>query len=208
MRIIIDGYNLIRRIPELERLDRADMEEARQALIRELSLYRGGKRHQIVVVFDGIEALHLGGSKTRDRGVTVLFSPRGKNADRLILDALRNREADVLVSADRELISAADGSEVTSVSPALFWEKVGREMYRQFKGEEGEEEDPPRRAPVGRKLSKAGGPVWGTFSGGASSIRVASNSRVCLTGRSSEGLTPALRAIHRPSGDQSSVASW
>jgi len=155
MRIIIDGYNLIRRIPELERLDRVNMEEAREALIRELSLYRGGKRHQIVVVFDGLEGLHLGGSKTRDRGVTVRFSPRGQNADRMILDALRNREADVLVSADRELTSAADGSEVTSVPPSLFWEKVGEEVYRQFKGEEGEEEGPPGREQRGRKLSKA-----------------------------------------------------
>ncbi len=153
MRIIIDGYNLIRRIPELERLDRVNMEEARETLIKELSLYRSGKRHQIVVVFDGLEALHLGGSSTRDRGVTVRFSPRGKSADQVIRDALKNREADVLVSADRELTDAADRSDVTSVSPGLFWEKVGVEMYRQFKGEE-EEGGPPERASGGRKLSK------------------------------------------------------
>jgi len=154
MRIVIDGYNLIRRIPELERLDRINMEEAREALIKELSLYRSGKRHQIIVVFDGLEALHLGGSKSKERGVTVRFSPRGKNADQLILDALKSREADVLVSADRELTDAANRSEITAVSPGMFWEKVAEEIYRQFKGEEGGEEDLPARTPRGRKLSK------------------------------------------------------
>ncbi len=36
MRIIVDGYNLIRQWPELAMLDLADLQEGRDALLREL----------------------------------------------------------------------------------------------------------------------------------------------------------------------------
>jgi len=155
MRILIDGYNLIRKIPELQKLDRTDMEEARENLIRELSFYRRGKRHRIEVIFDGAEAPRLGGSQGRQAGITVRFSPRGSSADRLILEALKNGEADVLVSADRELTDAAGRSEVTVISPGFFWDKVLEEMYRSFKGEEDQEAGVPGRGQGGRKLAKS-----------------------------------------------------
>jgi len=155
MRILIDGYNLIRKIPELQRLERIDMEEARESLIRELSVYRRGKRHRIEVIFDGAEASRLGGSQGRQAGITVRFSPRGSSADRLILEALKDGAADVLVSADRELTDAAGRSEVTAVSPGLFWDKVLEEMYRSFKGEEDQEAELPGRGQTGRKLAKS-----------------------------------------------------
>jgi hypothetical protein len=103
MRILIDGYNLIRRVPDLKRLERTDMEKARDALVRELSVYRMGKKHRICVVFDGAEAIHLGSGAEKVRGISVRFSPRGSSADQVILEAMRNNEVDVLVSADREL---------------------------------------------------------------------------------------------------------
>ena len=156
MRILIDGYNLIRKIPELQRLDRIDMEEARENLIQELSAYRRGKRHRIEVIFDGAEAPRLGGSGSRQAGITVRFSCRGSSADQLILEALKNGEADVLVSADRELTDAAGRSEVTAISPGQFWNKVLEEIYRSYKGEEDQEEGIPGKGQGGRKLTKSG----------------------------------------------------
>jgi hypothetical protein len=155
MRIVIDGYNLIRHIPDLKMLDRTDMEEARAVLVRDLSTYGAGKRHRITVVFDGAEAVHLGGSTRKEGGVTVRFSPRGLSADQVILGLIRNRDADVLVSADREIIDAARLEEVTPVNPELFWEKVQNEMYRRFKGEEEEDSVHRTRGARGRKLPKS-----------------------------------------------------
>jgi len=155
MRIIIDGYNLIRRIPDLKRIERMNMEQARETLVRELSVYRVGKNHRISVVFDGAEAVHLGGGTEKVGGITVRFSPRGSSADQLILEAIRKKETDVLVSADRELTEAAHCGETTSVSPELFWDKVQEEMYRRFKGEDFEDESEERRAKGGRRLTKA-----------------------------------------------------
>ena len=155
MRIIIDGYNLIRRVPDLKMRERTDMEQARESLVRELSVYKAGKSHRISVVFDGAEAIHLGGGTEKVGGITVRFSPRGSSADQLILEAIRKKEADILVSADRELTEAARRGEITSVSPELFWDKVQEEMYRRFKGEDLEDESEERRAKGGRRLNKA-----------------------------------------------------
>ena len=156
MRILIDGYNLIRRIPELREADRRDLAEGRDALLEQLSLYRSGKQHRITVIFDGADAIHLGGSSEKAGGISVRYSARGRNADQEIIEACRNGQADLLVSADRELTDAAARNDITAVSPDLFWDKVQDEMYRRFKGEIDEEQGGGRRqkGEGGRKLSK------------------------------------------------------
>jgi predicted RNA-binding protein with PIN domain len=155
MRILIDGYNIIRRIPELKEAERIDLEEGRKTLLEELRLYRLGKGHRITVVFDGAEAGRLGGNLEMERGITVRFSPRGSDADRLILEAVRRKEADILVSADRELSDAAVRYDITAVRPELFWDKVQEEIYRRLKGEELEEQYGGLRVEGGKKLTKA-----------------------------------------------------
>jgi predicted RNA-binding protein with PIN domain len=154
VRILIDGYNLIRRVPELNEADRVDLREGRDALFEQLASYRIGKGHHIAVVFDGAEAVHLGGSREKIRGITVRYSPRGSSADSIILEAMGNNEADMLVSADRELTDAAECSGVTSISPELFWDKVQEDMYRKLKGEEPEDSECvlPHRGTGGKKM--------------------------------------------------------
>jgi len=154
MRIVIDGYNLIRRIPELKALDRDDLEAGRERLILDLSAYRLGKGHTITVIFDGIGSTHLGGHGEKIRGVQVRFSPRGRSADSVIREMCREGRAEVVVSADREITGPAERSGATPVSPELFWDKVQDEMYRRFKGEEEPEEGKRGKGEKGRKLSK------------------------------------------------------
>jgi predicted RNA-binding protein with PIN domain len=155
MRILIDGYNLIRRVPELNKVDRMDLQEGRDALLGQLASYKAGKGHRITVVFDGADAFHLGGNREKTRGITVHYSPRGASADLVILEAIGKKEADMLVSADRELTDAAARSGVTALAPEFFWNKVQEEMYRRMKGEEPEDSGSRTRGAGGRKLSKA-----------------------------------------------------
>jgi predicted RNA-binding protein with PIN domain len=154
MRILIDGYNLIRRIPELREADRQDLAEGRDALLEQLSLYRSGRPHKISVIFDGADAIHLGGGSERVGGISVRYSARGRSADQEIIEACRNGQADLLVSGDRELTDAAARNDVTAVSPDLFWDKVQEELYRRFKGEEEEVERGKGKGERGRKLSR------------------------------------------------------
>ena len=154
MRIVIDGYNLIRRIPELRVLDRDDLEAGRDGLVQELSTYRAGKGHRITVVFDGTGSIHLGGGSEKVVGITVRFSPQGRTADSVIKEMCRENQTDMIVSADREITDVAKRAGVTAVSPDLFWDKVQEEMYKRFKGEEPEEAERRTQNAGGRKLSK------------------------------------------------------
>ena len=154
MRIIIDGYNLIRRIPELRTLEREGLEEGRGGLVRELSTYRAGKGHKITVVFDGAEAIHLGGGSEKMAGIAIRYSARGQSADTVIREMCRAGQADVVVTADREIMDAARRAGVTPVGPDLFWDRVQEEMFRRYKGEEPEMESGRWKVEKGRKLSK------------------------------------------------------
>jgi len=162
MRIVIDGYNLIRLIPELRVLDREDLETGRDGLVRELSSYRAARGHRITVVFDGAGSIHLGGGTVRLAGITVRYSPRGRSADSVIRQMCREGLADVVVSGDREITDVAKKAGVTAVSPERFWDRVMEAAYRRLKGEDEPEEDPSTgrragkggRGEKGRKLSK------------------------------------------------------
>ena len=153
MRILVDGYNIIRRIPELAALDRADMEEGRNCLIGELSGYRSGKGHRVTVVFDGAGSWRLSDRGGRVRGITVIFSRQGRSADDVIAGLCSEGKADLLITADRELRMRAEKAGVPSTGPDLFWRKIQDEKFRQMKGLESEEDEQYPRGPH-RKLGK------------------------------------------------------
>lgn len=101
---LVDGYNVIHKVPELVPQAGKLLEDSRDGLIRFIVEQRphGSLRNSITVVFDGSEsvcALPVPGE------VRVLFS-RGETADdlikRLIEESANPREM-VLVSDDRDL---------------------------------------------------------------------------------------------------------
>lgn len=156
MRILIDGYNLIRRVPELAGADRRDLAEGREMLLSQLAMYRSGRGHRITVVFDGTDSIHLGGSAHRARGISVVFSPRGRTADDVIRKLCVDGAADLVVTADRQILDTAVRHEVTPMDPVEFWDKVQWEVYSRLKGVTQEDEDSGERSGrrIGRKLKK------------------------------------------------------
>ena len=154
MRIVVDGYNLIRRIPELKTLDREDLETGRDGLVRELSAYKAGKGHRITVVFDGADSVHLGGGREKTGGINVRYSPQGRSADSVIIEMCREGQADVVVTGDREIMDAARRVSTTPVSPEFFWDRVQTEAYRRMKGDEEEGERIKDKGERRRKLSR------------------------------------------------------
>jgi predicted RNA-binding protein with PIN domain len=98
---ILDGYNVIKRIPELARLDLRSGRAALYHLIQSRSL-QGSLRNKLTIVFDGKEGI---GSGNEGSGAKVIFS-KGRSADEEIKEiiALAPRPATiVLVSDDRQL---------------------------------------------------------------------------------------------------------
>ncbi len=149
MRIIIDGYNLIRQWPELAMLDRADLQEGRDALIRELQAYQRIRRHDIVVVFDG----RAGSDQGSDRagGITVRYSRQGETADGVIIRlAAESQAGTVIVSSDRFVQAAADRHRVAAISAQEFMDRVESSRIAELKGGD----DEPQRTKSGKGTAR------------------------------------------------------
>ena len=133
--IIIDGYNLIRQSPELARLDRQDLQLGRDALVDMLAAYKKLKPHKITVVFDGTAGPSLYGSRDRAKGIAILYSHGGESADDVIRRMAHREKAKALVvSSDREVMTAAESAGATVMGSAAFEDKIAMARYLAVKG--------------------------------------------------------------------------
>src|SRR5574342_870162 len=82
MLIIIDGYNLIFTVPELERhVKKNNIETVRDHVISLLSKYKEKKRCEVILVFDGNYTESALPKKQTHAGIDVIYSKSGINAD-------------------------------------------------------------------------------------------------------------------------------
>lgn len=140
--IIIDGYNLIRQSAELSILDAVDLQAGRDALIERLLAYRRHRRHKITVVFDGRQGSSYQEQRQSIKGIAVVFSPIGVEADELIKRLARNgREQCVVVSSDRALVDYARSQQATVMLANEFEQKLNFAVYSMQKGLAAEEAD-------------------------------------------------------------------
>jgi predicted RNA-binding protein with PIN domain len=114
MKWLIDGHNLIGRMPDL-RLDDPNDEEK---LLGYLRRYRARTGHILTVVFDAGQGYHS--PKTQKRGgITVQFVSPGQTADQALIRRIRkvkNPQAVIVVTSDRavEQVARQAGLRVTS----------------------------------------------------------------------------------------------
>ncbi len=114
--LLLDGYNVLRKIPQFAELS---LEDGRKALVRLIQTNRpqGSDRNEVVVVFDGKEGVI---SLDFPVDVRVLFS-KGETADdlikRIVEESASARDI-ILVTDDRELglFCRSLGAELWSVS--------------------------------------------------------------------------------------------
>jgi predicted RNA-binding protein with PIN domain len=146
MRWLIDGYNVIRRDPELAQHEATGLEEGRAALLRVVAGAARASGDSFTVVFDG--ARRSGGASAGGQ-VQVVFSRPPETAD----DALRRlaselRSGAVVVSSDRAVRSAAERAGAAVVTAEQFLAALG--------AAEDEDRDEEPRPPGGnpRRLSR------------------------------------------------------
>lgn len=105
MPLLIDGHNLIGRMPDLRLEDPEDEAE----LVRRVRRYCWRHRHQATVVFDG--GLCGGLAPGLSGGpVEVIFAHPGSSADRVILQHIarsRDPQGLLVISSDRAVQKAA-----------------------------------------------------------------------------------------------------
>ena len=156
MRWLVDGYNVIRRAPELRSREQESLEAGRQALCAMLAEVARVSHDIFTVVFDGVDAGGRGGGGA---GVTVIFSSARESADHVL--ATMAREGGALVSNDREVRRAAERAGAVVVTTDQFLARLdqarsvmtGGEVAEAEKDEGDDLERGPRKGNP-RKLSK------------------------------------------------------
>lgn len=154
MHYLIDGHNLIAKLPDV---DLADPDDEIELIIRLRNWAAGSKRRQATVVFDRGA---IGGVAHRlsSREITVIFASPGKTADDLLirrLRSLKNPKRYTLVSSDREIIDAARQTRIKFMRSETFIQRMG--LAPKMPPEEEMEADEPEPKPDPRldpKLSE------------------------------------------------------
>ena len=119
VRWLIDGYNVIRRSPELRARERESLEAGRRALCDLLSRAAKARHDEFTVVFDGAGA----GGTAGLAGVRVVFSSAREDADR-VLARLAAAQGGAVVSDDREVLRAASRAGAVAVTADAFLARI------------------------------------------------------------------------------------
>jgi predicted RNA-binding protein with PIN domain len=155
MRWVLDGYNLIRRDPDLHARERESLEAGRAALLALVARVARAGTDDFTVVFDG--ARRAGGAPAGGR-VQVIFSRPPETAD----DVLRRlaaglRAGGVVVTSDRAVQTTARRAGAVTVTAEAFLAAVeapGGAPDPWRKDDDEEEDEPPRRGGPARRPSR------------------------------------------------------
>jgi predicted RNA-binding protein with PIN domain len=140
MHWLVDGYNVIRRAPELAARERESLEAGRQALCRLLSTAARSSGERFTVVFDGDRG---GSSMAGGAGVRVIFSSARETADRVLGGLATTGTA--VVSNDREVRDAATRAGATAIGADEFMTRVRRVGGPRVPDKDESDDQPPVR---------------------------------------------------------------
>ena len=139
MHWLVDGYNVIRRAPELAARERESLQAGREALCRMLSTAARLSGDRFTAVFDGDRG---GGSLPGGLGVHVVFSSGGESADHVL--ARRAAVGVTVVSNDRGVRQAASRAGAITVTADDFLTRLRRAGRPRVPDKDEEEPTGPR----------------------------------------------------------------
>jgi len=156
IRLIVDGYNLIRQSPSLREVESRDLQMGRETLIHHLAAYKRFRGHDITVVFDGWQSGNLRENQQWQRGILIVYSRRDERADEVIKRmAKRFGQGAVVVTSDRDVAHFAEAVGATVVSSEEFEGKMGMAASM----EEGVMDPEEVESGIRRKGTKKKGPA-------------------------------------------------
>ena len=143
LRIIIDGYNLIRQSPALRAYDNLEIAKGREKLIEKLAHYRSLKKNPMLVVFDGWQEGDFTEQRTREKGIDIIYSKRGEKADEVIKRLVSHSgEELIVVTSDREITHFCQSRRCEVIPSPSFEEKIEFSFLAHEKGLEEDDEKP------------------------------------------------------------------
>src|SRR5713101_9997128 len=128
MRWLVDGYNLIRRDPDLRAREAESLEAGRRALLHLLVRAHRDPRAEFTVVFDG--ARIAGGAPPPGRIRTIFSRPPFTADDELMRLARQWKSGAVVVSSDRKIQDAARRAGCAVPPSPGFVSRKARKLLR------------------------------------------------------------------------------
>jgi len=120
--VIVDGYNV-----SMLAWPDASAADQRERLCDALAEFQLRMRCEVTVVFDGAEV--PGVRPLRRRGLRVVFSAAGQEADEVVVDEVMFRPAEVpviVVSSDREVRAGTQAEGATVLPADRFLQLISR----------------------------------------------------------------------------------
>ena len=155
MWLALDGYNVIAELTG-EPLNRLDLEAERDDLNQLLVQYRSFSKHRLTVVYDGGQVCSGEPRSYSDRGVKVVFSSLGRNADQVLIQMARQYGSGLtIVTSDREVAERSESSGAVVLDSGEFCQRL---LMVLDDGENSLEEDEPVAGQRRHLTEKKGNP--------------------------------------------------
>lgn len=125
MHYLIDGHNLIGKMPDIQL---SDPNDEVKLVLRLQEWLNGRSSQQATVIFDGRRMMGGVSNTLSSRQLTVIFSPDGIIADDLIIRRIKqvkNPAGYTVVSSDRMVYNAADSIRMKALTSEKFIERAG-----------------------------------------------------------------------------------
>lgn len=144
---ILDGYNVLHSIPELETLLDKNLEEARNKLEELTEFYCRSGEITVTIVYDSRSIPNLFDDYQDGSQPFIVFTGSSKTADDfIILEAEKHKTVSTtIVSRDNRIISAARRSGCSVISPRTFYN-----LAKKKKGRSGTQPKKYRDKPLGQ----------------------------------------------------------
>lgn len=152
--LYIDGYNLLHKTTD-EKFIFSDFDNAKENLIDKLSLYKKTKRIKINVIFDGNKTNNLNRNSENIKGVSILYTKGGEEADDILKNLAREKGKNIsIVTSDNAIINVAEHAGTVVIKSDEFLEILDFALYMDIKGVSEEDEDITQRGTVKKGPSK------------------------------------------------------
>ncbi len=130
--LIIDGYNLIYKIPPLLEASRNSIDLARDELINIVGSYCDYYNAEGIIVYDGNQSKRT----VEDGNPAVIYSKKGESADTVIeslVYKLKDRQEARVVTDDRVMSNMVSGMGALTMHVMLFYSeaKDAAELIRE-----------------------------------------------------------------------------
>jgi predicted RNA-binding protein with PIN domain len=143
MHYLIDGHNLVGKMPDIH-LD--DPDDEVELVLRLRSWSAQGRKRQVTVIFD--RGLPGGEDKGLSSGkVKVIFAPAGRSADSLLINRIRNVKNAAeytLVSSDLRVVQAAQARRMPVWRAEAFVARLEQEGEQRAKTTTADMTDDPQ----------------------------------------------------------------